>query len=167
MDGIHLHPISINYPSPQSHRLVRIQLRWCKRQVGDWRPKMITPLDDFSEKTTMLILHNTYNTYINLYIYIYTMYMCVLYIYTERERERKILNNLNIHVYVYIYKEIQHNGIYFTNKQICSFPQKCWGRFRIWNHMLKTTSFVGSFPSYLRPTEGPENDVSSNKRIKW
>ena len=89
------------------------------------RPKIITPLDDFSEKTTMLILHNTYNTYINLYtyIYIYNVYVCIIYVYIERERERYLIIGIYMCIYIYIYKEIQHNEIYFTNKQICSFPK--------------------------------------------
>ena len=54
------------------------------------RPKIITPLDDFSEKTTMLILHNTYNTYINLYTYIYIQCICVYNLCIYREREKDI-----------------------------------------------------------------------------
>ena len=78
MDGIHLHPIFINYPSPQSHRRVRIPTPMMQASGRrEKRPKIITPLDDFSEKTTMLILHNTYNTYINLYTYIYIYIQCI------------------------------------------------------------------------------------------
>ena len=70
----------------------------------------------------MLILHNTYNTYINLYtyIYIYNVYVCIIYVYIERER--KIFNNWNIHVYLYIYTKRYNIMRYIspTNKFVAS-----------------------------------------------